>query len=277
MKVTCPECSQHFSVPDKAIGPKGRKLRCSKCGHQWHQMLEEEAPKKKKKAAPKPAPAPEPVAEEIEESPPPEEEEEVAPFSRFGSGEADPDAPLDFEEEEDGDREDAFSAPPIPRGRMPLSGRPKRRSKGLVAAAAAVVLVAGLGTLFGARAALVSAWPPIDRLYQSVGLGVPVIGEGLVIQNVAAWRKAEDSIELLLVTGEIRNPTDRLQTVPTLAGKLTGRQGDVMQEWLFQAENQVILPDEKTTFQYELPQPGADAAEVTVTFSERTLGGGLGY
>jgi predicted Zn finger-like uncharacterized protein len=274
MKVNCPECSQHFSVPDKAIGPKGRKLRCSKCGHQWHQMLEEEAPKKKKKAAPK-KPAKEPAASEVEESPP--EEEEVVPFARFGSGEADPDAPSAFEEEDGEDHEGVFSAPPIPRGRMPLSGKPKRRRKGLIAAAAAVVIVAGLGTLFGARAALVGTWPPIDRLYQSVGLGVPVIGEGLVIQNVAAWRKAEESIELLLVKGEIRNPTEQLQTVPTLAGKLTGRQGDVMQEWLFQAENQVILPGEKTTFQYELPQPGADAAEVTVTFSGRALGGGLGY
>ncbi|WP_420402704.1 zinc-ribbon domain-containing protein [Nisaea sp.] len=276
MKVNCPECSQHFSVPDKAIGPKGRKLRCSKCGHQWHQMLEAEEPPKKKKAAPKQVE--QPVAKEIEPPPPEEEEEEeVVPFARFGSGEADPDAPPAFEEEDGEEREGAFSAPPIPRGRMPLSGKPKRKRKGLIAAAAGVVLVAGLGTLFGARAALVGTWPPIDRLYQSVGLGVPVIGEGLVIQNVGAWRKAEGSIELLLVKGEIRNPTEQLQTVPTLSGKLTGRQGDIMQEWLFQAENQVILPGEKTTFQYELPQPGADAAEVTVTFSERALGGGLGY
>ena len=75
MKVNCPECSQHFSVPDKAIGPKGRKLRCSKCGHHWHQMLVEEAPKKK--AAPK-KPAKQPAAQENEESAP--EEEEVVPF-----------------------------------------------------------------------------------------------------------------------------------------------------------------------------------------------------
>ncbi|UUX48178.1 zinc-ribbon domain-containing protein [Nisaea acidiphila] len=270
MKVSCPECAQHFSVPDKAIGPKGRKLRCSQCGHQWHQMLEAEPAKKK----PKPAPA-EPVLEAPGEAP--ADDEDAAPFARFGSGEADPDAPPAFEEEDGEEHEGVFGAPPIPRGRMPLSGKPKRGRKGLIAAAAAILLVIGLGTLFGARAALVGAWPPIDRLYQSVGLGVPVIGEGLVIQNVGAWRKAEESIELLVIRGEVRNPTEQLQTVPTLSGRLTGAQGDIMQEWLFQAENQVILPGEKTTFEYELPQPGADAAEVTVTFSERALGGGLGY
>ncbi|MEQ8335106.1 DUF3426 domain-containing protein [Nisaea sp.] len=272
MKLTCPECTQHFSVPDNAIGPKGRKLRCSKCGHQWHQTLEMLAQQK----APKPEPAALPAA--AESAPADSGEEEVVPFGRFGSGEADPDAepdPAGTDEEED--QEGVFGAPPIPRGRMPLSRPPKTRSKRLIAIAASVILVVTLGILFGARGSLVAAWPPIDRLYATIGLGVPVIGEDLVIQNVAAWRKTDGSIELLIIKGEIRNPTEQMQTVPTLAGKLTGTQGDIMQEWLFRAENQVMLPGEKTDFEYELPQPGADAAEVTVTFSERALGGGLGY
>ena len=279
MKLTCPECSQSFSVPDNAIGPKGRKLRCSKCSHEWHQtleMLEEKKAAKPTAASPaeKPAAALPPAAEP---DAPGDEEEEVVPFGRFGSGEADPDAEPAFENDEQEDQEGVFGAPPIPRGRMPLSRPPKRRRKGLVAAIAGIAVLAMLAVLFGARGSLVAAWPPIDRLYASIGLGVSVIGEELVIQNVAAWRKADGSIELLVIKGEIRNPTEQMQTVPTLAGKLTGSQGDIMQEWLFRAENQVMLPGEKTNFEYELPQPGADAAEVTVTFSEQALGGGLGY
>lgn len=272
MKLNCPACSQHFSVPDKAIGPKGRKLRCSKCGHEWHQTIE--AARKKK--APPAVEEPE-TAEAV--SQPEDGEEEVIPFARFGSGEADPEAPVDFDEDEGGlGAEGGYEArPPLPRGRMPLSGKSGGSGKKIAAIAAGVVVLVGLGTLFGARAALVGAWPPIDRLYASIGLGVPVIGEALVIQNVSASRKSEDSIELLQVRGEIRNPSEQLQTVPTLAGTLRGVGGDIMQEWLFQAENQVILPGEKTSFSYELPQPGADAAEVTVTFSARVLGGGLGY
>jgi len=271
MKLTCPECSQSFSVPDNAIGPKGRKLRCSKCSHEWLQTLEMLEEKK----APKPAAALPPAAEP---DTPDGEQEEVVPFGRFGSGEADPDAEPAFEnDEQQEDPEGVFGAPPIPRGRMPLSRPPKRRRKGLVAAVAGVGVLVLLGILFGARGSLVAAWPPIDRLYASIGLGVSVIGEELVIQNVAAWRKADGSIELLVIKGEIRNPTEQMQTVPTLAGKLTGSHGDIMQEWLFRAENQVMLPGEKTNFEYELPQPGADAAEVTITFSERALGGGLGY
>ena len=36
MQVTCPSCSSSFNVPDDMIPSLGRKLRCSKCKHQWH-------------------------------------------------------------------------------------------------------------------------------------------------------------------------------------------------------------------------------------------------
>ncbi len=38
MDITCPSCGTSFSVPDGAIGPKGRKLKCSQCAHVWRQM-----------------------------------------------------------------------------------------------------------------------------------------------------------------------------------------------------------------------------------------------
>lgn len=260
MKLACPACSQPFSVPDNAIGPKGRKLRCSKCGHEWHQTLE--IPEEKK--------APVPDKSGVEE-------EEVVPFARFGSGVGDPDAEPVFESREPDNLDGVFTAPPIPRGRIPLARPPKRSRKGLFAAIACVGVLIIVTILFSERDSLVAAWPPIDRLYASLGLGAPVVGEALVIQNLAAWRKTDGSIELLVIKGEIRNPTYQMQPVATLAGKLTGSQGDIMQEWLFTTENKVILPGEKTSFEYELPQPGVDAAEVTITFSEQTLGGGLGY
>ena len=78
-----------------------------------------------------------------------------------------------------------FSAPPIPRGRIPLARPPKSSRKGLFAAIACVGVLIICATLYGKRDSLVAAWPPIDRLYASLGLGAPVIGEALVIQNLA--------------------------------------------------------------------------------------------
>ncbi len=38
MILECPNCQTRFMVPDNAIGADGRKVRCAKCKHQWHQM-----------------------------------------------------------------------------------------------------------------------------------------------------------------------------------------------------------------------------------------------
>jgi predicted Zn finger-like uncharacterized protein len=37
MILTCPQCSTQFAVPPNAITADGRKVRCAKCKHVWHQ------------------------------------------------------------------------------------------------------------------------------------------------------------------------------------------------------------------------------------------------
>ena len=36
MELACPNCETRFVVAENAIGPNGRKVRCSNCGHVWH-------------------------------------------------------------------------------------------------------------------------------------------------------------------------------------------------------------------------------------------------
>ncbi len=36
MILVCPSCDSKFKVPDNAIPPEGRKVRCAQCGHVWH-------------------------------------------------------------------------------------------------------------------------------------------------------------------------------------------------------------------------------------------------
>jgi len=36
MILVCPSCKANFKVPDGAIPPEGRKVRCAKCKHSWH-------------------------------------------------------------------------------------------------------------------------------------------------------------------------------------------------------------------------------------------------
>jgi predicted Zn finger-like uncharacterized protein len=36
MILTCSACTAKFVVPPAAIGPNGRRVRCSRCRHEWH-------------------------------------------------------------------------------------------------------------------------------------------------------------------------------------------------------------------------------------------------
>ncbi|MBL6599296.1 MAG: zinc-ribbon domain-containing protein [Alphaproteobacteria bacterium] len=282
MRITCPECESGFDVPDNAIPEKGRKLKCSQCQHKWHQkpIVDEPAPKAKK-----PAPKQEPVL--AEEAPPPPEQDagddaeidfgdgsdeaasdgdENVDFSMFGGGELDPDA------------EDDFDAPPIPR-RRPLGAeaKPSRRGRYAAIAAAVVFLLIIPGGLVGARAPLVSAVPAISPLFDAIGLHVPVPGEDLIIQNVGAWRKTEGGVERMLIQGEIRNDTDRMQSVPVLRAVIEDAAGAELQSAPYTPEAALLVPGDVLSFAYEIPNPGPNAARVTVSFSEEARQGGFGY
>ena len=56
MILTCPECGTRYNAKDEAFLPAGRRVRCAKCGHSWHQA----PPDTEAAPEPQPEPAPQP-------------------------------------------------------------------------------------------------------------------------------------------------------------------------------------------------------------------------
>lgn len=64
MKITCPNCTTSYQVPDDYIGTEGRSVRCANCGDTWHAVPEPETPPKAATKPPEPPePSPEPQAD----------------------------------------------------------------------------------------------------------------------------------------------------------------------------------------------------------------------
>jgi predicted Zn finger-like uncharacterized protein len=130
MRVVCPACNAEYEVPNRLIGA-GRRLRCTRCNHDWllHPPAPAEAPQPIRLPAPQPVPlsAPQPV-----------------------SGlHRPPQVPY----------------PPLSRADAPRGGL--RWLAWLGSLLVIGLLLAGLWTY---RAELTAAWPPMARLYDWFGL-----------------------------------------------------------------------------------------------------------
>ena len=118
-----------------------------------------------------------------------------------------------------------------------------------------------------ACSAVVGAWPPSARLYELVGLPVPVPGAGLVLHDVATERTVQGGVPLLVVTGTIANPTQEVLDVPRLRVSLRDAHRREVQAWTFSADTGKLVPGEFVKFGSEFANASSEAVDLTLTFT----------
>jgi len=306
MKLTCPNCSSRFKVKDGALGTKGRKVKCGKCGHRWYAMpeaapapvaaatpaatpadpTEEFAPPPPPVADPTDArPPPPPVADPTDAPPPPVADlTDAPPPPTPPVPQAAPVASVPDDDEVDVPDDDEVGVPdamladppPIPpESSFVLQNRtPEPQGGGTLKYWILLVLIlaSSSGAAFWWRDTVVHHFPAANKAFIMVGYPANTLGYGLKIFEAKTFLDVKGGKRIFGVRGQIMNETGKIIEVPLLKAILIGTKGEDVTSWSFEAKEPRILPGEKVEYETvtENPPRGTTGLRITFTRAEES-------
>ncbi len=163
--------------------------------------------------------------------------------------------------------------PPIPPGEdfVLRQRKPKEEKKAPVMAwVILLVLLAGTAAAgFFFRDGIVSAYPPIAKVYSWIGLDDNLSLNGLIPStNEATAIQSEDGLRLV-ITGQVTSNLGDRVDMPMLRGALVDNNQQELHVWMFEADKPDILPGETVTFSTEILNPPAGVMNAIFTLVPR--------
>jgi predicted Zn finger-like uncharacterized protein len=250
MILSCSACGTRFLVPDQALRPNGRKVKCGKCGETWFT----------------PPPSNPPSQAEIESVPPPPPPPPPTPESPQTTAEtATPrlETPVTAEVGKPVDplrtaRERVVNLPTV---KEPPARRSSDTIGWLVLAASVMIVIAAA---YLGRDRVVTLLPAAQPYYAK--LGIPVaLPERLMVRDVTTKQIREGDSAVLEVTGLIANESRYPRPMPRLRIALLNEKREQIFEYTFAPEGVEVPGRGEVAFGTKLAKPPAEAKHLDVT------------
>lgn len=262
MIVSCPACSTSFAVDDSLIGPSGRKVRCAKCSHRWHQMPVSAA-------AEMPAAATaEPSASEQLSAIAAAIAERLAVAPEAGSAPAVPSLAAEMPVQ---DIPAAVIRPRASRfeDRTAAASKPRRRRGLLLAGILLGILIAIPSAGYVWRGKIARSAPWAQDMYTLLGIRTDDPLEDLELANIKIVQRTVSDKPAVEISGDVFNKAQYAVEVPMLRATPLGPDGKpLLNPYRFKLQQQILEPGETASFRVVYDGFPAEMKGINVDFDD---------